>query len=83
MCPTGKVRHMGELLQLMVAFDIVRILQKEPATFYGQEIVYYMCLLRETASDTHQSIIQHPALPRLSPSGVVGDRVILEMLVNK
>ena len=24
MCPTGKVRHMGEILQLMVAFAIVR-----------------------------------------------------------
>ena len=56
----------------VVGSDIVRILQKEPATFYVQEIVYYKCLLRETASDTHQTIIQHPTLPRLIPSGFVG-----------
>ena len=40
----------------IVGSDIVRILQKEPATFYVQEIVYYKCLLRETASNTHQTI---------------------------
>ena len=67
----------------IIGSDTVRILQREPATFYVQEIIYHKCLLRETVSSTHQTILQHPALPRLIPSSFVGDSVILEMLVSK